>query len=926
MMNRFTFLLIVAAFGCSKESSNPIVVESTNHDVKVDLQALANEEQILRLLNRERPHLSFARFLSQSLGHGPAYGLEGLVKELSYDELSEIIKLTKRSNNEVKAILSFQGQSYQNNNSFIKSSITHSYQAQRAFSHELAQNTFNYLRDKSLDKIIETYDQQAAKILRELLPHIAKDISTNQPALASQIEREIQAGDIEKAKENIQKALEKVELVSRSLGESNLSKDDKIVLASMGVLSAALYDSVKENKTFKEVVQVTRDVQRGIAELKDRYKEFTILAGSINNQVTILGHNAREFTEKIGDANAGLRDLVRLGSRSAPGSSGVHSRRLLDYVNGEIRGGKRVNPEELNDEYRVKAREISKNLNQSFELLHQSAESLNNIVSVSLRMTELLGVRLPQNVQKALATGQKVLSAISLGKSVLSAYSTGGASAALGLLGGSSMLGGDQTGAQLSEINQKLDVVLQNQKLMLEAQMKTMEMIKDLAIMIDRYHEKEMAALAELRSLNLIQLEMLKENLHRDIRSCEAMISYRLSSIWRDYDFNADSYYSIGLIDLVKQKLSERVVGLEGIRRFLSDSSPDHFSDCARAFINSFGANFNKKENPLLAIFASGQDEDLLTFKNSIYDPLLTFLRTFIEPHKFSSIPLHMPVREVDYLENKRNLLVNPRALPGSVGHRFILDEMISVKNLERYVSNLLVLYPYLEVQKSFWSKDLSVIIDEFLEASDVNLYRTRGAYYLQNALIITQSAIAQEALLAGEPLIVALYENLHHSLLSDSNCSGLTSYQSGSTGADLVCAIRANSLLMKNYLHYVISLNRTTNPHIGYDYEVAYKKKDIKALQSFMKTNLEIKEVTKNDDQVLVLEISGLRSAGSRLIQISLPRPTEIDSGELVYSENMQRLLLIQQKLLDELELNYPQRRDIDSKQLMTLILSPAN
>ena len=119
MRHRFTLLIILAVFGCSKESSNSIVSESTNNEVKVDHQALANEEQILRLLNRERPHLSFARFLSQSLGHGPAYGLEELVKELSYDELSEIIKLTKRSNNEVKAILSFQGQSYQNNNSFL---------------------------------------------------------------------------------------------------------------------------------------------------------------------------------------------------------------------------------------------------------------------------------------------------------------------------------------------------------------------------------------------------------------------------------------------------------------------------------------------------------------------------------------------------------------------------------------------------------------------------------------------------------------------------------------------------------------------------------------------------------------------------------------------------------------------------------------
>ncbi|MCE3013598.1 MAG: hypothetical protein LW878_11095 [Proteobacteria bacterium] len=926
MSFRLTFFLVVVAFGCSNESTNSLVAETSKNEAMVDQQALANEEQILRILSRERPHLSFARFLSQSLGHGPAYGLEELVKELSYDELSEIIKLTKRSNNEVKAILSFQGQSYQNNHSFMKASITHSNQSPVGFSHELAQNTFNYLRDKSLDKIIQTYDQQAAKILRELLPHIANDISTNQPLLASQIEREIQAGNIEKAKESIQKAIEKVELLSRSLGESNLSREDKIVLASMGVLTAALYDSVKENKTFKEVVQTAREIQLGVNELKDRYKEFTILAGSISHQVTILGHNAREFSEKMGNANAGLRDLARLGSRSAPGSSGVHSRRLLDFVNGEIRGGKRVEPDELSDDYRLKAREVSKNLNQSFELLHQSAESLNNIVSVSLRMTELLGVRLPQNVQKALATGQKVLSAISLGKSVLSAYSTGGASAALGLLGGSSMLGGDQTGAQLSEINQKLDVVLQNQKLMLEAQMKTMEMIKDLAIMIDRYHEKEMAALAELRSLNLIQLEMLKENLHRDIRSCEAMISYRLSSIWRDYDFNADSYYSIGQIDLIKQKLRERVVGLDGIRRFLSDSSPDHFNDCARAFNNSFGANFNKKENPLLAIFASGQDEDLLAFKNNTYGPLLTFLRTFIEPHKFSSIPLHIPVRGIEYLENKRSILVNPRIINGSVGHRFLLDEMISVKNLERYVSNLLVMYPYFEIQKSFWSKDLSAIVDEFLEASNVNLFRTRGAFYLQNALAITHSAIAQEALLAGEPLISALYENLHHDLLSDSNCSGLTSYLSGSTGADMICAMRSNSLLMKNYLHYVVSLNKTTNPQIDYDYEIAYKKKDIQALQSFLKTNLHIKEITKNQENVLVLEMSGLRSAGSRVVQISLPRPEEIESGELIYSENMQRLLLIQKKLLDELELNYPKRRNIDPKQLMNLILSPAN
>ena len=63
----------------------------------------------------------------------------------------------------------------------------------------------------------------------------------------------------------------------------------------------------------------------------------------------------------------------------------------------------------------------------------------------------------------------------------------------------------------------------------------TMNMIKNMALLIDQYHQTQMAALSELRDIGLISNEFEKLQANSGIRSSEQLVGYRLSSEVRDY-------------------------------------------------------------------------------------------------------------------------------------------------------------------------------------------------------------------------------------------------------------------------------------------------------------------------------------------------------------------------------------------------------
>ena len=111
----------------------------------------------------------------------------------------------------------------------------------------------------------------------------------------------------------------------------------------------------------------------------------------------------------------------------------------------------------------------------------------------------------------------------------MSLLSSGPIGSMLGLSGG----GTDPSITEaLGRMEGKLDLVLENQQKMIGMQIETIKMIKNLVVMIDEYHQTEMMAIADLRDLTIVNLEIGKAVKNQNIRICEVMIDYKLKAYW----------------------------------------------------------------------------------------------------------------------------------------------------------------------------------------------------------------------------------------------------------------------------------------------------------------------------------------------------------------------------------------------------------
>ncbi|HXH32773.1 MAG TPA: hypothetical protein VNJ01_18390, partial [Bacteriovoracaceae bacterium] len=482
-------------------------------------------------------------------------------------------------------------------------------------------------------------------------------------------------------------------------------------------------------------------------------------------------------------------------------SKHVESKEIFRFLKGAVLGEKKKSGQPENSSILSKKIRINANLDKSVKAVGNLSNNLSNIIQTTEAMAALFKTDLPPGMKKLMGKAQKVSAMVNLATTAIAAFSTGGFMGAMSVMGSmGSMFGGGgkgQDSAMLAEINQKLDAVLENQKKIMELQIETMNMIKELAVMVDQYHQREMLALAELRDSSLVVNEISKSLLNRDVRACERMVNYQLSSIWKNFDFSKEAFFSINHLGLIQSRFTSTITSLGDIRRILGSVEDDGFRSCQRGLAEAFGGNASE-ENPLRAIFDSTGEKNLMKFQREIYHPLLSGLKEFSQVTDFDSLPLHLPVKTFAGLRHKIDYLNSATLVKHSSNDIYDLENLISVKNLERYLSHLIILLPVIEVNGAAWSRTTSEIISEYLEMANTGSNQnTRSNYFLRNALKLTQSAIAQEALLAGEPILHMIHDKKIREVLSASNCAS----DGREDSLSLVCSVRKNKLLLKNLL-----------------------------------------------------------------------------------------------------------------------------
>ena len=927
---------------CSK------TVKEIHHVAGVNKEPISSEEgsqqtleieALKKLLKSEAPNLALAELVAKTIPVEKRSDLKKSIYELSGKDVNEIINQLHLQNEKISDAYLFYGQRYQHNAALMKESVFKSeIFTDDTLINQLKVATLTKIKNKALEEIILSYEKRANELNEEISAQLAYQIAIKDKKLAGEIEESIREKEPkEKIVEMIQKAqpvIEHLETIDKTFKRSDLNEDEQYTVLMSALVAGGIYLHVKDNEGFKRIVEEGKRIVRDVKEIESKVKEFGLLVSTMKKHLTDAETNARNLGEGLNGAGKDIEAMYRnaragLNNSSGNQASKVESKRILDFLYNKVVKGKDARKDETNTSILSKQRQINANLEKTVNAVEGMANNLSAILDTTQKFAALLNIKPPKELANVMHKAQQVAQIVGAAKDIMTGWASGGPLGAVTALSSGplmKMLGGsdeDETKAQFEMINRKLDIIIENQQKMMEMQVETMNMIKNLALLLDQYHQQEMMELSELRDYQLVGLELGKAQQNENLRFCERMINFQLRSIWSRYDFNEESTRTMAQIRLINNKFTSNIKSLDDIRRLTTSVEENGFNRCQNGLGEAFGG-ISTVENPLRAIFESSKDENLFKFQREKYQPLLETLRYFAGTENFDSIPLHFPVTNFASVKLKTSYVSSAREEVKSGADVYDLDNLVSVKNLERYLSSLILLHPFVEIDKPVWMKPFSEIIDTYLRNSNVESNQnSRSHFYLNNALKLIQSSIAQEALLAGEPILENLYDNYINEILSKQKCEDVNLEGAPLTEFRLACSIRSNKLLMKNLIGFLLNKQNDSKGIFLSSYDSAYRSGDLKSLASMLSSNVSEKQLQIVDDMIVLNLLIPESKFNGTSVLIKLPTPEELKAGHLYYSENMSRLILMQKIVIEELEKVTPIDRSFQNDSLLKLILS---
>ncbi len=921
LLNIIAFAIVTTS--CSKTITEIRTVSETE-ELRV---GEAQKVNLLNdLLNSDAPNLALADILSRSFGENRKELVLSLVGELTPIEARLILQDIQKKNEQIKNNYLYHSESYQQNKSLIETSLLNR-RASIDFKIEdqLKVGTFNYLKSKHLDEILVAFDKRASEISKDLAMDVAIAIAQSNPLAAQEIESKVKGSSPEDSVRAIQSTKEFIEKADQYFKNSNLNENEQYAVVLSGMVAFGVYEAIKDNNGFKKIVDEAGRVIRDVQEIQRKAKEFTVLVSSLKKHFKETEKNVSDLTDGLSGVGKDLDDMYREARTTRSGPTNIHSKRIFDFLYKKVIKGEDADSSETNESILSKQGKINANLQKSVDAAGHLADNLTNIIGSANKLSMLFGIKPSPDLQKVMDKAQKVSQLVTTAKNVMTGWMSGGALGAVTALSVSPIPGLNSKSAEsakLDEISKKLDIVITNQKKIMEMQLETMNMIKNLALLIDQYHQEEMRALSELRDIGLVNLEVTKALQNKDLRNCERMVNFQLRSVWSRYDFQKDSFHSIGQIPLINSKFLGSIQNLSDVQRIITSVEESGFSHCQTGLSEAFGGN-STTENPLRIIFESDEENNLTKFQKERYLPLVSLFHFLIGERDVNSIPLHLPVSNLSGLKFKTPYIDFPSEHSNTGEDHYELDHLISVKNLERYLSYLLILHPFLEVDKPVWMKSFQEIVETYLKNSNSQSNQNmRGHFFLNNALRLVQSSIAQEAILAGEPLIHKIHELYYSEILSSESCERVYLKDAPRTDYPLVCSVRGNKLLMKNLLHYAVSYKIQRDLQILENYEIAYKEGNTSQLALILNPKLNPSKIKFMKDESEGFFTLTVTLEGNKEEMIRLPNPKELKKGEIIYTENMMRLFTMQDAVIEALTKVTPVSRENKNSGLLKLIL----
>ncbi|MGE9745556.1 hypothetical protein [Bdellovibrio bacteriovorus] len=736
-------------------------------------------------------------------------------------------------------------------------------------------------QNEAMESLLKTYSDRAKKVAEDMAPFFVQQLSPEDQrklALAAKGPRA----------EAIEKTVDILKRYDKVLSAYNFHNDDNTKLVVLGLVAGAVVDQLAKNPNIQDLLRKAKAVMDVAAKVRE--------AASL---VQVMQDSRRKLNEDWQNAKGAMEGIVNDLKKNKwdvefrPETKVESLRFMSDALTGNLQVGEGQGP--LSE-----PQIMNKNIETFVSSAASAAGRLDSILNATEKLAANLGINLDPGVKQAIDTARTVTSAVNLAQSMFSAYASGGLIGAMGMIAGGpgpAILGAvagnsmqAEMAADLKAIKKELAEIKQLQKQMIEIQVETMKMIRDVAVMVEAYHIEQMTELRSVKSMLVQQIEAQRLLVHTEINACEKMIQYGISM-----GGDRSQPYRLGSVrtgeatrHLLKSALQEK----GALARFARSSGEKNYETCQLSMTKAFGG-MGAFENPIQFVVNHRADE-LANFYQDMYLPLFKALQN----NKLVTYPvyltgLHLPAATMDALERKVQYAFRKEGALVD-GTTYDLENLISADGLERYLENLLVLHPILSYDKADW---LGVGENANALKERYQISWNRSHYWLKNALSLTQSAIAQESLMIGEPLLPALAAKWGE-VSGKTDCA---KYDDPTQG--LPCAIRRNAILNQNLLKFVIR-ERIPVAGLRTHYAAALAAKNTQALELTLGLDfagkLKIKEV--KDDSGAVTEKYVVLSWQDKdgVYETRMPSAEEVIPGEIEYTRNMKRLLVLQDKLIE--------------------------
>lgn len=764
----------------------------------------------------------------------------------------------------------------------------------KSFNHQLGLKISGLIQSVVLQKIIKTYDNQIKVDASYLAANFISDINNLRPDLISKIDK---TKSIRNHEQQIEQIILYLQQADQIFAKYKISDDGQFKLTMYTAVAATLVGILAQQPTVKTLIKEVIDTAKPIYEVSQKAKRVVELANSVKKNGTLFKDNARQLGNSILGFSKEMQSLKLsldgLNKADAKAAKAIYS----DVINGKIQGALDPSASENTKQFFTRARTLNENFSTFAHSAARAAESMDVMIGGAEEIAKILKIEFNPKLKKAINTARTVSKAVQAGQAILSAYTAGGFAGALAAFSGGpatlavAAIGGGLGGGpdpaimgELAEIKQTLNEIKELQLTILERQRETMEMIKDLALLMESYHRDEMQTLLDIRDdINFVK-EGLSDISDEKFYACQSIVDFAL----RDKNENEQTM-NTNNIEPIKKAIRERITSRESLLEVINYRTSENLTICNQLMSIAFVKNSSRFSRAVWAernvnnvVVRDGAD-----ITKTYYIPAFKYLGKIHKGASWQEMALHLPVLDVSTLMNSKVHYIYRS------GNGFSLDsisDLTATHKLEKFVSALLILHPLMAVKSESWNKSIEQVIQD--ATSDLTAKTT--TFLLNESLTLVQKSIAQEAILAGEPLLPSL--SLSWDKIMNEKCK-----KDGTENGEF-CFVRENELMFANLLTYfMIQQLNEVNPYLrSAKYQALLQNKTLMA-HALMLPESRIYN-SQGELKLALTEIVKDENGKDLTKYVSFPSVKTVENGQLQYTEAMSRMVRLEHKIADEL------------------------